>query len=90
MWSALFELAVVVVAAWLVWRFIASMLPRREQRAEPGSNRGDPSLVPAWLRPRPKSGAGAVAVAEPDGDDEELAYHPSKTGRSSRTSMWER
>jgi hypothetical protein len=31
-WSALFELAVAVVAAWLVWRFIASMLPRREQR----------------------------------------------------------
>ena len=87
MWSALFELFVVLLAACFVWRFIASMLTRREP-AEPGSNRDDSSLVPAWLRPLPKSGAGAVALAEPDDDEEELACQPSRTGRSGKTSMW--
>jgi hypothetical protein len=62
--SALFELAVGVLAAWMVWRLIAQRL----KPAEPG----DPAGVAARLRPRPKSGAGAVALAEPDEDDPEM------------------
>lgn len=65
MGSALFELAVAVLAAWLVWRLIAQRL-KPSQPAEPGSNRDDYAGVPACLRPRPKSGAGAVALEEPD------------------------
>lgn len=61
--SALLELAVVVAAAWLVWRLIAQRL----KPADPGDYAG----VGARLRPRPRLGAGAVALAEPDEDEEE-------------------
>jgi hypothetical protein len=63
MGSALFGLAVVVLAAWLIWRLIAQRL----KPAEPGELAG----VTARLRPRPKAGAGAVALAEPDEDEPE-------------------
>jgi len=71
-WSELFELAVVLLAAWLVWRVIAGRLNlprRRRQSAEPGDYAG--SAV--RLRPRPKAGAGAVALAEPDEEEEDEA-----------------
>ena len=67
MWSTIFELAVVLLAAWLIWRFIAGRLPMPGRPADPGDYAGKP----AWLRPRPKQGAGAVALAEPDEEDEE-------------------
>jgi hypothetical protein len=68
MGSELFEFAVVVVVAWLVWRLIAQRLKLPGQS---GSNRDDYAGVGARLRPRPKSGAGAVALAEPDEDEPE-------------------
>lgn len=68
MWSAIFELIVVLALAWLVWRFVARMLAAPHQPAEPG----DLADVPARLRPRPGSNAGAVALAEPDEDEDEL------------------
>ena len=68
MWSALIELAVVLLAAWFVWRLIALRLKLPGQAAEPGPSRDDYAGVPSRLRPRPKFGAGAVALAEPDED----------------------
>lgn len=68
MWSAIFELAVVLLLAWLLWRFIAQRIPGASaQPTEPGDFAGRL----ARLRPRPKAGAGAVALAEPDEEDDD-------------------
>lgn len=77
MGSALFELGVVLLAVWLVWRLIAQRLKLPGQT---GSGRDDLAGVPARLRPRPKSGAGAVALAEPDEDDEESPLRTERGG----------
>jgi hypothetical protein len=77
-WSVLFELAVVLLAAWFVWRIIAQRFPRPSQPAEPGDYAG----TPARLRPRPGSRSGAVALAEPDEDDEEQPFSPPSTRRT--------
>ena len=69
MWSAIFELAVVLLLAWLLWRFIA---PRISGASPQPTEPGDFAGRPASLRPRPKAGAGAVALAEPDEGDDEL------------------
>ena len=70
-WSDLFELVVVLLAAWFVWRVITHALRRPSQPAEPDNYAG----TPARLRPRPKLGAGAIAIAEPDEEDEEPSFH---------------
>lgn len=68
MWIAIFELAVVLVLGWLLWRLIARRLPFVSARPkEPEDFAGRL----AYLRPLPKAGAGAVALAEPDEEDEE-------------------
>ena len=70
MWSEIFELAVVLLAVWLLWRFVAPRIPGSMSKpAEPGDFEGSP----ARLRPRPKSGAGAVALAEPDEEEDEAS-----------------
>lgn len=79
MGSALLELAVVVLAAWFVWRLIAQRLKLPGQPAEPG--RDDFAGVPARLRPRPKAGAGAVALEEPDDADEAEEAGPDSLPR---------
>jgi hypothetical protein len=70
MWSALFEFAVVLAAAWLVVRIIRRAITgsRSAESAEPTP--GDFAGSPAKLHPRPKSGAGAIALAEPDDENE--------------------
>jgi hypothetical protein len=70
MWSAIFELTVLLLLAWFVWRFVARRLPNPLQPAEPD----DRANVPARLRPRPQLNAGAVALAEPDEDEEEPEF----------------
>lgn len=74
-WSDLFELVVVLLAAWFVWRLVSRMLRSTGNPAEPDNYAGSP----ARLRPRPKLGAGAVAVAEPDEDDEESSFPSART-----------
>ena len=70
MWSAIFELTVLLLLAWFVWSFVARRLPNLFPRAEPD----DAANVPARLRPRPHLNAGAVALAEPDEDEEEPEF----------------
>ena len=77
MWGALFELAVSLLAAWFVWRFIAQRLPKSGKRTEPGDYVGSPARV----RPRPRQGAGAVALAEPEEDDEQEPHQPRRAER---------
>lgn len=73
--GAIFELAVLLLAAWLVWRLIAGRLRNPHQPAEPDPYAG----ILARLRPRPKSGAGAIALAEPDEDEEpSFSYPPTR------------
>jgi len=66
--DAIFELALTLLIAWFVWRFITRLLkrPASPAEAEPDDFAGSP----ARIRPRPKLGAGAVAVAEPDEENE--------------------
>jgi hypothetical protein len=71
MGSAIFEAAVLLLAAWLVWRFV---IRRLRNPAEPDPYAG----ILARLRPCPKSGAGAVALAEPDEDDEPPFSYPPR------------
>jgi hypothetical protein len=73
-WSALFELAVLLLAVWFVSRFIARRLPRSSKPAEPG----DYAESPAKLRPRPRQGVGAIALAEPEEDEEPDTYPPRR------------
>ena len=69
-WSEIFELAVVLLAVWLLRRFVAPrILGSMSKPAKPGEFEGSP----ARLRPRPKSGAGAVALAEPDEEEDEAS-----------------
>lgn len=63
---ALFEIAVLLIAAWFILRLIGrTARPASPAEPEPG----DYAQVSARLRPRPKSGAGAVALAEPEEDE---------------------
>jgi hypothetical protein len=73
-WSALFELAVSLLAVWFVWRVIAQRLPKSSKPKEPGDYAGSP----ARLRPRPRRGSGAVALAEPEEDDEQEPSPPRR------------
>jgi hypothetical protein len=71
--SAMVELAILLLAAWLVARFVGRLisgpLGRPGQPAEPGDFAGHP----ARLRPRPGRGAAAVALVEPDEEEEEAS-----------------
>jgi hypothetical protein len=70
MLSAIIEIGIAAVLAWLLWRFVSRLLnPSQPAESEPGNYAG----TPAKLRPRPKLGAGAVALAEPDDDEEPSA-----------------
>jgi hypothetical protein len=76
--STIFEFAALMFVVWFVFRFIARVVGIRRRPAEPDDYAG----VPAWLRPRPKSGAGTVALMEPDDDWEfELRGSPSRLRR---------
>ena len=75
MGSVLFQFAVTVIAAWLVWR-VMTLAMRPSHRGEPAdSEPGDFAVTPANLRPRPRQGAGAIAVAEPE-EDQALSFPP--------------
>jgi hypothetical protein len=66
--SDFIELAVLLVLAWLVLRFVAGRIGGRPgQPTEPG----DYAVRPARLRPRPGRGSAAVALAEPDEEEDE-------------------
>jgi len=58
-WTTIIEASVVLLAALLVWLFLVRLIARPK---EPG----DPAMVGARIRPRPKPGASAVALDEPE------------------------
>jgi hypothetical protein len=66
MGSAIFELIVVLLLAWFVWRFVARIGGISRRPGEPDDYVG----VSVRLRPRPNSNAGAVELIEPDEDDD--------------------
>jgi peptidoglycan/LPS O-acetylase OafA/YrhL len=69
MYSAMVELAVLLLVAWFVWRFVDRRISgSRDRSAEPGDYAGRP----ARLRPRHGRGSSAVALAEPDEEEDEL------------------
>jgi hypothetical protein len=74
-WSTIFNLLTVLLVAWFVGQFVASVF-RPLEPAEPDDNVN----APARLRPRPHSNAGAVALAEPyeDDDDHDAELLPRK------------
>ena len=73
--SDFIELAVLLVLAWLVLRFVAGRIGGHPSRpAEPG----DSAVCPARLRPHPGRGSAAVALDEPDEDDDELQGSPPR------------
>jgi len=87
MWSAIFELTVLLLLAWFVWSLVARRLPNPLQRKGPD----DAANVPAGLRPRPHLNAGAVALAEPDEDDEqpEIVASPRRIPRINNRGSFE-
>ena len=68
--STLAELAITLLFAWFVLRFLIRVIRHPSDLAERESEPGDFAGHLVTLRPRPRPGAGAVAIAEPDEDDD--------------------
>ena len=72
------QLAVGIVALWLVLRFVLSRFGPRE----PSESRGDPRVggplagVTAPKKRGPQNRSGAVALAEPNEEDEDRSFSP--------------
>ena len=69
--SAMIELVILLLGAWLVLRFVGRLISgspgRPSQSAEPGDHAGRP----AQLRPRPGRDSAAVDLAEPDEEEDQ-------------------
>lgn len=73
MMSTFLAVLVLIMAVWLIWRFVASLF-QPHQPAEPVD---DPlAYVPAPKKNSPKGRAGAVAVEEPDDDGPADCFPP--------------
>ncbi len=73
------QLAIVVVVAWFVLRFVRSLFKPREP-SESVDPRVDDRLT-GCCRPRsvaPKIRSGAAALAEPDEEEENRSFPPRK------------
>jgi hypothetical protein len=78
------QLAIGIVALWLVLRFVLSRLDSREPSesvddplVEDGGSRGRPPAdVPSHKKRGPQNRSGAVALVEPDEEDESRSFPP--------------
>jgi hypothetical protein len=72
------QLAIGVVALYLVLRFVLSVMTPRE----PSESVGDPLIedpfarVPSPKKRGPRNKSGAIALAEPDEEDESRSFPP--------------
>jgi hypothetical protein len=70
--SAMVELAILVLAAWLVWSLVSRRISGSTGRPGLPAEPGDPAGRTARLRPRPGRGSAAIALAEPEEEEDEL------------------
>jgi len=78
--SVWWQLAIGIVALWLVLRFVLSRVTSREpaESSEPPPKGRPLAGVPSPKRRDPQNRSGAVALAEPDEDDEYRSYPPRR------------
>jgi hypothetical protein len=72
------QLAIGIVALWLVLRFVGRLFSPREPSESLGDPRvGDPLAgVPSPKKRGPRNRSGAVALVEPDEEDENRSFPP--------------
>lgn len=85
--SVWLQLAIGIVALWLVLRFVLSRLDSREPSesvedplVEDGGPRGPrpPAGVPSPKKRGPQNRSGTIALVEPDEEDDDRSYSPRK------------